>query len=830
MNAWRLGLRLLLRDWRSGELYLLFAALVLSVTAVTAVGFFTERVEGAMLRQGGELIGADLALDATSPIGSEFSDRARTQGLAVARTLELASVVLHKGGGTSLVQVKAVDPAYPLRGDLRVREGLEAPEQVAGGAPPPGEAWVDARLLHQSGLKLGDRLALGDAEFRITRLIAYEPDRGGNLLQLAPRVMIAATEVPSTGLVVPASRVRYRLLVGGASAEVDAFSDWARPRLAPNQRLIDARSARPEFESALDRASRFLHLAALVTLLVAGAAIALSSRQLVDRQARAVALMRCLGARRHLLARVLALRLVLLGVAAGLLGGLAGLAAQQVIVLAVADWIGSELPLPGPAPLFAGTAVALVALAGFALPPLVQLTNVPPLAVLRGDALRTRTSVVLTALAAAGALAGLVYWQAGDPGLAWRLMLWIALALAALIASALALVALAGVLAARARGVWRLGLAGLARRRGAAVLTVTGFGLGILALLLLSVVRVDLLEAWRDSLPEGAPNRFLINIQPSEVGALNAFFDEHDIRGSGLFPMIRGRLMTIGERKVVPEDYADPRAQRLAAREFNLSFAERPQEDNRIVAGRWWEAGSAPQLSVETGIAKTLGIELGDRLTFYVSGRAITASVTSLRQVQWDSFNVNFFVVAAPSLLGEEPATYVTSIYLPVEREALAADLLRQFPSVTLIDVDALLRQVRRVMDQGVAAVEAVFVLTLAAGLLVMVAGIQASLQARRAEHAILRTLGAGRRPLLFGLAVEFTATGLLAGLLASVFAELTGRVLANEVFGLALAFDPWGWLLGVLVSAAFVGVVGTLSTFPLLVRPPLSELRGAAG
>jgi putative ABC transport system permease protein len=828
VRAWRIGLRLLGQEWRSGELYLLTAALVLTVAAITGVGFFTDRIEQAMQRQGGELIAADLVLDGSAPIPDALEQQARSLGLQTARTLEFPSVVLG-ADGPQLVQVKAVDSAYPLRGELRVQADHAAPAQRAIQGPPPGELWLESRLLHLLDARPGDILGLGETKLKVGKVIAYEPDRGGNLFQLAPRVMISTADIQRTGLVTPASRVRYRLLAAGETAAIDRFKRRIEAALPANTGLSDAREARPEFASAVDRASRFLHLATLVTLLVAGAAIALASRRLVERQIDAVAVMRCLGAPRHLLTQVFLLRLLLFGLAASLIGSLLGYVSQAGVARMLAGWFGPELPAPSPAPVAVGLVTGLVTLLGFALPPLLQLTGVPPLRALRRDLGTPRTSAALAVGAAAVALALLIFWQAADPDLAWKLLAGVGGALITLIGAVALLVGIAGRIAGRARGIWRLGLAALARRPAGAVLQIAGFGVGILALLLLAIVRVDLLRTWQESLPAGAPNHFLINVQPHEVEPLQAFFRTNEIEGSGLFPMIRGRLLRINEREVDPEAYPDPRAQRLAAREFNLSWSDQPQADNRIVAGRWWaESQAPPQFSVEEGLAATLGLELGDRLTFWVSGRELEARVTSLREVQWDSFNVNFFVIAPRSLLGGEAATYVTSFHLPQERTAVIPELVRAYPSVTLFDVDALMAQVRQVMDRGVAAVEFVFLFTLAAGMLVMYAGIQASLEERRSEHGVLRTLGAGRGQLLGSLAVEFTAAGLLAGLLASVFAELTGLVLARELFGLTFSFNPWLWVTGVLGSGLLIGAAGTLATYPLLVRPPLQTLRRA--
>ena len=826
--AWRIAVRLLHQDWRSGELYMLAAALVLTVSAITAVGFFTNRIESAMARQGGELIAADLAIEGSSPPPDSYLGQAAELGLAGARTLEFPSVVMGKSG-PQLVQVKAADPTYPLRGRLKVQDAFAGRERVAEGGPPPGEVWAEPRLLRLLDAQVGESVGLGETRLRIGAILSYEPDRGGTLFNLAPRVLLNREDIPATGLVSPASRVKHRLLLAGEIGEVDAFSRWLKPQLPANLNLVDGRTARPEFESALDRASRFMHLATLVTLLVAGSAIALASRRLVERQIDAVAVMRCLGAPRHLLMRVFVLRLLLFGLAASLAGCLVGWVGQIGLVAALSDWLGADLPPASLTPVAVGVVTGMVTLLGFAVPPLLQLARVPPLRALRRELGTPRAPAALAVAGAASALALLVLWQAGDLGMAWKILAGVAAALLTLVLAVLGLVRLAGVLVGRSRGVWRLGLAALARRPTFAVLQISGFGLGILALLLLAVVRVDLLKSWQESLPPGAPNHFLINIQQQEVEPLRAFLAGHAIAKAPIFPMIRGRLIRIGEREVKPSDYENPRAEGLVAREFNLSFADTMKDDNSIVAGQWWRPGdAAPQFSVEGGVAKTLGIKLGDRLTFFVSGHEVSAPVTSLREVRWDSFNVNFFVVSTPALLEPEPATFITSFHLPPDRESMIPELVRSFPSVTLLDVQALLRQVRQVVDRGVLAVEYVFLFTLAAGILVMFAGIQASLEERRVEHGILRTLGTGRRALLGSLAVEFAATGLIAGLLASIFAELIGWLLAEQLFALQFSFNPGLWLAGVLGSGILIGLAGTLATYPLLIRPPLQTLRQA--
>ncbi len=828
MKRLRFALRGLWRDWRGGELGLLSLALVLAVASVTSVGFFTDRVNLALQQQANELLAADLVIESSDPLPAEFTEKARAEQLDLSRSLSFPSVLM-KDDKPQLVQVKAVDDAYPLRGQLLIRNADGDPARPAAVAPVPGSLWVEPRLSVLLDSRPGDRLHLGNSQLELRALIALEPDRGGNLFQLAPRILLNLADIPATGLVTPASRVKHRFMVAGAPDAVQGFKAWSTGRLPMNARILTVDDARPELRTALERGGRFLALAALVAVIVTGAAVALASRRLVERQADAVAVMRCLGASRAFLRDTLLLRLLLLVLFTGLLGALLGFLAQEVLSALVGQWIARELPTPSPRPLLTGLATGAMTLFGFALPALLRLPGVPPLRVLRRDLGPLPAGPWLTGLAAFAALAALLWWQAGDARLAGAVLGGICALLLALGLLGLLLVKSAAILQRRFTGIRRFGLAALSRHPVTTVLQICGFGLGIMAMLLLAVVRVDLLAAWERSLPEDAANRFLINVLPEQVPDLEAFLRQSGIDGSGLYPMIRGRLVGINGQKVDPESYANPRAQRLSAREFNLSWGDRPQSDNRVVAGRWWGANEAgPEFSVEKGIAETLGIGLGDTLTYWIAGRELTAPVTNLRSVQWDSFNVNFFVMGTPGLLRQEPATYVTSFHLPAERETVAVELVKRFPNVTVLDVSALMQQVRAVMDRGSTAVEYVFLFTLAAGLLVLYAGIQAGAEWRRRESAILRTLGARRNQLLGAAAVEFAALGLLAGLLATLGAAITGWVLADQVFELDYGFAPWLWLSGVGGSVLGIGLAGLIAAWPLVVRPPLESLRRA--
>ncbi len=822
------ALRGLWRDWRGGDLRLLALALVLAVASVTSVGFFTDRVDSALQLQANELLAADLAIESSDALPEEFEQQARALGLAISRSLSFPSVIL-ADSGPQLVQVKAVDAAYPLRGELRVSQAQGAESSIVHGPPAPGSLFVEPRLPLLLQQDLGTRVSLGESRLRLERLIALEPDRGGNLFQLAPRVLVNMADIPATGLVTPASRVKHRFMLAGEQQAVRDYRAWSTARLPSGAHLLSVEDARPEFSAALERGGAFLRLAALVAVIVTGAAVALSTRRLVDRQADTVAVMRCLGAGSGFLRNVLLLRLAFLVLITGLAGALIGYLTQDLLAGLIGQWLARDLPPPSPMPLITGLGTGALTLLGFALPAMLRLPNVPPLRVLRRDLGPTPPGPWIVGLSALGALGLLLWWQAGDPALAGSVLGGVLCLIGVLVLVSMLLLRIAGRVQNRFTGIRRFGLAALSRHPATTVLQVSGFGLGIMAMLLLAVVRIDLLSAWERTLPENAPNRFLINVLPEQTRDLQSFLAQHEVSHSGLHPMVRARLVRINDQAVDPEAYSNPRAQRLSAREFNLSWGLAPQSDNQVTAGHWWnDDPERPQFSVEQGIAETLGIQLGDILTYHIAGREVSAPVSNLRSVKWDSFNVNFFVIGTPAVLREEPATYVTSFFLPVQREQVAMELIRQFPNVTALDVSALLEQVRLVMERGSTAVEYVFAFTLAAGLLVLYAGIQAGAEWRQRESAVLRTLGARRGQLLGAAAVEFGALGLLAGLLATLGAATTGWVLARQVFELDYGFTPWLWVVGVGGSVLGIGMAGLIAAWPLLVRPPLESLRRA--
>jgi putative ABC transport system permease protein len=822
----RLALRLLLRDWRAGELSVLAAALLIAVSALTAVAFLTDRVGQAVALRAAESLAADLRIASTQPIGDAYLEQARAAGLRTARTASMPSVVF-AGEANTLAGVLAASPGYPLRGELRTSDRLLGTAETADGIPQPGEAWASPRLLARLGADTGTEIEVGATRLKLSRVLDHRPDEGFRFADLAPTLLINQTDLMATGLVQPGSRVSYRMLFAGHRAAIERFKSDLQSRLSEGERLSDIQDTNPQIRSAMERAGRFLNLASLVSVLLAAVAVAMAARRYSHRHRDRIALMKCMGASRRDVMQISLVQLLMLALAGGLAGGLAGFLAQFGLSWLMRDLIGAALPPPGFQPAVLGVVTAVSILAGFALPDLLQMGKTPPLRVLRHDLDPPPLRYTVSMLAAVAAIVGLLLWMVRDLRL-------VAIILAGAAATFLAL-GLTGWLLVRAlqgfRGAagvsWRYGLANLARRGRESVVQVVAFGLGLMVLLLLTSVRNDLMDTWRQGLPADAPNQFLINIQPHEVDAMAAFLREQGLEPPRFVPLVRARLTTINDRDVTQIRFEDPQGDEWARRDANLSWAEALQVDNRVVAGQFWDGQPpTPQVSVEQEFGAELGLRLGDELGFDVAGEPVSARVTSFRTVEWDSFSPNFFMVFSPGVLEPYPATFIASLYVGEAQRGSVLDLMRAFPSVTAIDLDAALAQVRDVMDKAALAVQAVFVFTLLAGLTVLWAAVQATRDERRYESAMLRTFGATKRRVLTGVAAEFVAIGLLAGLLASAGAGLAGYLLATRLFELDYGFNPVLWLAGPLAGMLLVGLSGMAATWRVITHAPISVLR----
>ncbi len=824
----RLALHQLHREARAGEVRVLFFALLVAVAASTAIGYFGARLNGAMLLRATEFLGADLLLSGSTPASDSQVREGLDRGLRHARAVEFSSVI----AGDEAIQlssIKAVDEAYPLRGALKSAAGPQE-EERSGGTPAPGEAWAEARLLTALDLKIGDIIEVGMKPLRLSRVLTYEPDRAGDFYSLTPRVLINLADLGATEVVQPGSRVRYLDFWSGPSEALTAYRDARTSDLAANQRLEDARSGNRQIGGALGRAERYLNLASLAAILLAGVAVALSANRFASRRFDASALLRCMGLSRREALVLFGLQLVTLGLLASLAGALLGWVAQQALFRLLADLLPRGVPGGGPGPVLAGVATGLVALAGFALPPLAALGRVPPLRVLRRDLLPVPLSswsaygVALLAL-------GLIMWR-----LSLDLRLTLALLGGGLAASVLLggllLLALRSLrrLLAKAALPWRLGLGQLLRHPLAAVGQALAFGLILLAMALIALLRGELLDSWRERLPADAPNQFVLNILPMEKDAFEARVAALSPRHAPLYPVVPGRLVRIDGEPVKTRVSKDSQGERATQRDLSLTWAADLPSGNRLVAGTWWtptSEGEPPGVSVEARLAQNLGVKVGDRLTFNIGGMEREVRVTSLREVNWDNFQPNFFMIFQPGTLADLPVTYMTSFYLPPGRDRELVELSRAFPAVTLLQVEAILAQVRDILAQVTLAVEFVLAFVLAAGLAVLFAGLQATLDERIRQGALLRALGAERRLLLRARYAEFALLGASSGLLAALGCEMVSGLLYTYVFDLPWHPHPWLLLLPVL-GAALIASAGLFGTRRALNASPLTVLREA--
>jgi putative ABC transport system permease protein len=816
--------RFMRRELLSGELTLLALALMLAVCAMSSVGFFSERVERALAVRASQLQAADLVLDADRPLPDALKQQARKQGLTVSFSTTFPSMVMGEGG-VALANFKAVASGYPLRGEIIARL---ADGRVLRGAyqPVAGSVWVDSRLLTRLGLKMGQRIAVGNSQLLLAGEVLHDPDAAISLYNFVPRLMLNQADLAQTGLIQSGTRAHWRLLLAGTPAAVSRFSSGLTGHLPAGAHVENIEESRPEIREAMNRARHFLGLCAMLTVALSAAALSLAVRRYLARHWQSVAVLRCMGMTTAELGRLFAVLFILLALLSGILGSVAGFLLQEG--LARLAMRGVSLPQPGWLVWGLGIFSALLLLSGLALPPLLAICRVPPLAVLRAD-VRPGNSGWPGPLLAVVSLLLLAGWQVGDPAMALWLLLGMALFFALSALLAWGLVRALRYLPYGQRGLgWRFALASLARRPWLTVLQVVALSVGLMALLTLTVVRNDLLVAWRHSLPANAPNQFVLNLQPPQRAAFAQAFLQQGLPVPELAPMLRARLVQINDRPVNPADYHNGEARRLAQREFNLSWRSSMPPSNQLLAGRWWSATDSDAFSVERGLADKLGIRLGDRLGFDVAGVRYQGRVSSLRAVSWGSFQVNFFVLAAPKMFSGQEFSLVSSFYLPPEKAAFAAALIRQFPAVTLIDVSEILDELRNVIDRLSQAVEALFVLSLAGGFLVLWSALSASRDERRLEVALLRTLGASQQQVRLVVLSEFAWLGACTGLLAGAGAMALGSLAASKLFALVLlpnaALLPLGMLLGVIL----VPLAGWPQVRRVLRQPPAAVLRTA--
>ena len=823
--ALRFALRRLRRSWRSGDLVIMALALVVAVAAVSAVGLFSQRVRSALVNQSGDTMGADLIFTSRDPLSVDVIKAVSASAAAVAKVDQFPSVVLN-GEATALASVKAVTDGYPLRGILRITDQPFGLVRTAQGVPPSGEAWVDLKLWTTLGLKAGDVVQAGASHFRVSAIVDSEPDRGGGFIDLAPRFLINAADLPASQLLGPGSRAQYSLMATGNDAQRATLNALVLPA---GVRRVSPQDARPEVRNTISRAGQFLDIAVLAATLLAAAAIALSAHQHGSKLRDEIAVLKCLGARQRFLGMALIFNLLLLGIAAGIVGAVIGWAAQTVIANLLSSVLALDLPAVSFTPLFYAWGLALLMLLGFAVPPIMQARRVSPIRVFQrdfGDSGLTRLVSVVAALT----VAVLLWLQTGEARLALYVLGGTIATLATLAALAWLLVRTLKPLKQTVGASWRFGLGNISRRQGATVAQAVALGMALHALLLITVVRQDLLVTWRAQLPADTPNQFLINIQTGQLPALKKFFAERGYSDMELAPMARGRLAAINGKAISAQNFEDPETQRWINRDFNLSSADILRSDNMLTSGEWWGPAGHGQrwLSLDKYAIERLKVQLDDRITLDFAGTPMEFTVRSTRTVRWDSFKPNFFLLTPGGVLDAVPQQWITSFYLPAGKNQLLRELIAAFPNVTPLDIGAAMAQVRGIMDRIINAVEFIFMFALAAGLTVLLAAIESTRSERVRETGLLRALGASSRVITRGLLAEYAVLGLLAGAVSALAAQVIAWVLAVNVFNIPYGPRPLIWLAGALAGCFIVTLLGWISLRRVLRTPPTIVLQQA--
>ena len=817
---------MLVRDWRGGETPVLFSALVVAVAAMGAVGFFTDRVSQAVSQQAGEVLAADLRVESNYPLPMDYPETARTEGLETAQVVQFRSVLI-ADGASSLADIRAVSDGYPLRGEVRIADALAGEPRAALGVPGRGEVWAEPALLARLGLNVGDTLRVGELSVRIAQTLEFRPDEGWRFMELAPTVLLNVADIGATGLIQPGSIVEYGWLFAGNRRQVQNFRERLEVMMGPEEELDDISDARPEVRSSIERAERFLMLSALVSVLLGGVAVAMASRRFLARHLDAVALMKCIGAQHRDVLRLILTQLLALALAAGVVGTLLGFVTQHGLVLLLDDLVEAQLPAPAWNGFLIGPVTALTIALGFALPPLLQLRKVPPARVLRRNLEPPPLGYAAVYGTAAAAVTGMLYWLFRDAELIAYLLAGSVATFVALYLSGHALVLGLQRVRGRVGIAWRYGIANVARRGRESSVQVVAFGIGLMVLLLLTLVRTELMAQWQSTLPETAANHFVINIQPDERDQVVNILERNGLETPTFAPIVRARISHVNGVPLSEYTFPDQRTERELRDDLNLTWSASLGPDNEIVAGEWWDEGDPePQLSIAAEELIDFGLALGDELTFAIAGQSATVRITSTRNINWDSFRPNFFMVVNPGVLESYAHTYVTSFYLASAQRASMLEMVTELPGVSVIDIDAILDQVRRAMSRAASAVQYVFLFTFAAGIVVLLAAIQATRDERMYESAVLRTLGAGKGVVLKGIAAEFTAIGVLAGTLAAAGAGLIGYFVARELFELDYMPGPVLAVSGLLAGALIVGISGTLAARSVVSEPPVITLR----
>lgn len=823
----RFSLRMLRREWRAGDVSTLALASFMAVACLTTVLFFVDRLEQALQLQASELMAADLRYSSDQAIDPGLLRALDQTGLRRAGYVAFRSMLLFQGK-PKLVELKAVQPGYPLRGKLRLLDnsGSRLSQQQA---PQAGTVWIDSRLQKQLAIPMGGQLRIGDAEFRLSAIIEQEPDRAGDMFSIAPRAMIAQSDLAATGLVQAGSRIRYVVLLAGKRSGLERAKQVLDAKLGPGDKLETVNEARGEVRVSMLRARQFFGLVAVISVILSITAIAICARRFAERNSQVFAVMCCLGARSRDVLQSFVIQLMIVAGLAGIFGSVCGWLLHQVLAGIIGRMLLLNLPAPSLWPALPGLLVAFAASLLVATPPVMRLRKISVVQALKAEHASLSASGGVSYLLGLALVFGLIYWLAGDSRMAGILSLSLSATLVLLALSTLALLWILRRIPLRRLNVWVMGLRHLLRHPWQNLIQILAFGVSIMAVVLLTMLRNDLLSIWQEGLPEDIPNRFIINIQAQQKDAIQAYWQDQLDRRLDFYPLVRARISRV-KGQAVADMSRTPQQHGLLDHDFKLSWQTQLNAANTLVSGHWWRPQDSAKalVSVEQGMAQTLGLTLGDSLSFSIEGRDMTFTVASIRKVKWDSFQPNFYVLLNPGLLPEQSASNITSVYVPAAKEAALDGLINRFPNLTVINASDIIRHVRSISAKVSMAIEFMFVLTLVSGAVLLLAAIRVSYEQRKHETAIQRALGVSRQKVLRAIAAEFALIGVLAGFIGMFFSNITATVMAEEIFQRSYVPSPWYWIVSLVLAAGLTATLGLLSLRPILRVSPMQSLKSA--
>ena len=827
MNPLVFALRAFYRQIRSGEVVVLIVAISLAVASLTAVGFLTDRIGTSIERQANELLAADLRIRSPEAIPAQWMESASEMDLDVALTQTFPTVI-YAGDKNALATVKAVSAKYPLRGKVRVSETQYGDEHIVNIVPDENSVWVDSALLSRLKAKVGDVISIGRADFKIEAVLRYRPDQSIGFASLAPSILVNIAAIPATDLIGEGSRVNYSLLVAGEESLVEKYKKNITNLLTESARISDRSDSNERTNQAINRSQQFLSMTTIISILLSAIAIAMSARRFMKRRMDTVALMKSLGAKKQFVVNVMTLQLLMIGLVGVILGCLLGFIVENSVSNILAGLFAGDLPDPSLKPLEIGFLAAFILLLGFAFPSLLQLCETSPLRVLRRDSMPLPPSQLIIGGSAVSAIGVLLYYLIGDAYLLSIIMAGAITISCLLYLVGRGLVLLLSHMRGNIGAAWRYGLANISRRGQESAIQIVAFGLGITVLLLLSFIRTDLLEGWQKTLGENTPNYFLINIQPEQTDEVREIFKQYDIQSPNFVPLVRARMSFINDSGVKTMTYPDERGKWMANREANLTWSDSLNTSNKLIQGSWWpkDYEGTPLVSVEEGAAQDMGVSIGDTLTFLIAGEEVKTTVANIRQVDWNSFQPNFFMVLSGNALESFPMTFIASLRLNDEKSDALGVLLEAYPTISIVDLEPILQQVRQIIEKVSLAIQIVFIFTMAAGVTVLFSAVHSTIDERRFESALLRAVGMKKRMILLSLLSEFSAIGLAAGLLAATGSSILAWQIAERVFDLQYVFSFSLWLKGLFGGVMLVCVSGYFATRVAIKSPPIGVLR----